>query len=158
MAPHSATPAWYLKIPPPIWMFAMLLAAYATQRSFAWAQIVYFRSLPLAALLTVAGISLAVWGRTSFAVAGTEVIPTSATNKKLVTNGPFRFTRNPMYSGLVLASLGIALYPGTLPFFLVPILLFLICNVLFIPFEEAKMQRQFNDQYTDYLHRVRRWI
>jgi protein-S-isoprenylcysteine O-methyltransferase Ste14 len=158
MAPPSATPAWYLKIPPPIWMFALLLVAYATQRSFAWAQIVYFRSLPLAALLTVAGISLAVWGRTTFAVAGTEVIPASATNKKLVTNGPFRFTRNPMYSGLVLVSLGIALYAGTPPFFLVPILLFLLCNVVFIPFEEAKMQRQFNDQYTDYLHRVRRWI
>ena len=136
----------------------MLLAAYGMQRSFAWAQIVYFRSLPLAALLTAAGIFLAVWGRTSFAVAGTEIIPASATNKKLVTSGPFRFTRNPMYSGLILASLGIAMFPGTLPFFLVPVLLFLLCNFLFIPFEEAKMQRQFNDQYTDYLHRVRRWI
>ena len=136
----------------------MLLAAYGMQRSFVWAQIVYFRSLPMAAVLTVAGISLAAWGRTTFAVAGTEVIPASATNKKLVTNGPFRFTRNPMYSGLILASLGIALFPGTLPFFLVPVLLFLLCNFVFIPFEQAKMQRQFGNQYTDYLHRVRRWI
>jgi protein-S-isoprenylcysteine O-methyltransferase Ste14 len=158
MAPHSATPAWYLKIPPPIWMFVMLLVAYATQRSFAWAQIVYFRSLPLAILLTVAGIFLAAWGRSTFAAAGTEIIPTSPSNKILVTKGPFRFTRNPMYSGLVLASLGVALYPGTLPFFAVPVLLFLICNFVFIPFEEAKMQRQFSDQYTDYLRRVRRWI
>jgi protein-S-isoprenylcysteine O-methyltransferase Ste14 len=158
MAPPAATPAWYLKIPPPIWMLAMLLAAYAMQRSFAWAQIVYFRSLPFAAVLTVAGIFLAAWGRTSFAAAGTEIIPASATNKKLVTSGPFRATRNPMYLGLLLVSLGIALYAGTRAFFLVPILLFLLCNFIFIPFEEAKMQRQFNDQYTDYLHRVRRWI
>jgi len=158
MAPPNAIPAWYLKIPPPIWMFAMLLADYATQRSFAWAQIVYFRSLPLAILLTVAGIFLAAWGRTTFAAAGTEIIPTSVSNKTLVTGGPFRFTRNPMYAGLILASLGIAYFPGTLPFFVVPVLLFLICNVLFIPFEEAKMQRQFSDQYTDYLRRVRRWI
>ena len=49
-------------------------------------------------------------------------------------------------------------YPGTLPFFLVPVLLFLICNFVFIPFEEAKMQRQFSNQYTEYLGRVRRWI
>lgn len=139
-------------------MFAMLLVAYATQRSFAWAQIVYFRSLPLAILLTVAGIFLAAWGRSTFAAAGTEIIPTSPSNKILVTKGPFRFTRNPMYSGLVLASLGVALYPGTLPFFAVPVLLFLICNFVFIPFEEAKMQRQFSDQYTDYLRRVRRWM
>ena len=55
-------------------------------------------------------------------------------------------------------SLGIALYPGTLPFLAVPVLVFLLCNFAFIPFEEAKMQRQFNDQYTDYIRRVRRWI
>jgi protein-S-isoprenylcysteine O-methyltransferase Ste14 len=158
MASPDDTPAWYLKIPPPIWVLAMLLAAYAMQRNFVWAQIVYFRSLPLAILLTAAGIFLAAWGRTTFAAAGTEIIPTSATNKILVTHGPFRFTRNPMYSGLIVASLGIALFFGTLPFFILPVLLFLLCNVLFIPFEEAKMQRQFHGQYTDYLRRVRRWI
>ena len=136
----------------------MLLAAYGMQRSFAWAQMVYFRSLPLAILLTVLGVFLAAWGRSTFAAAGTEIIPASATNRKLVTSGPFRFTRNPMYSGLILTSLGIALFPGTLPFFLVPVLLFLLCNFVFIPFEQAKMQRQFGDQYTEYLGRVRRWI
>ena len=151
-------PSWIVKIPPPIWTLAMLIGAYAMQRSFSWAQIVYFSSLPLAILLVAFGIFLAAWGRSTFAAAGTEIIPASTINKKLVTNGPFRFTRNPMYSGLVLASLGIAFYAGTLPFFLVPILLFLLCNAVFIPFEEAKMQRQFSVQYTDYLRRVRRWI
>ena len=136
----------------------MLLTAYAMQRGFAWAAIVYFSSLPLATLLIAAGIFLAAWGRSTFAAAGTEIIPASATNKKLVTSGPFRFTRNPMYLGVSVLSLGIAVYAGTLPFFAVPILLFLLCNFVFIPFEEAKMQRQFSAQYTDYLRRVRRWI
>ena len=158
MPRSSATPQWYLKIPPPIWMFAMLLAAYAVQRSFDWAQIIYFSSLSLATLLIAAGIFLAAWGRSTFAAAGTEIIPASATNKKLVTSGPFRFTRNPMYLGVSTLTLGIAFYAGTLPFFAVPILLFLLCNVVFIPFEEAKMRRQFNDQYTEYRRRVRRWI
>ena len=136
----------------------MLLAAYAMQRSFAWAGIIYFSSLSLATLLIAAGIFLAAWGRSAFAAAGTEIIPASATNKKLVTSGPFRFTRNPMYLGVSVLNLGIAFYAGTLPFFAVPILLFLLCNVVFIPFEEAKMQRQFNDQYAEYCRRVRRWI
>ena len=136
----------------------MLLAAYAMQRSFAWAQFVYLHSLPIAILWTVAGILLAAWGRNSFAAAGTEIMPASPSNKILVTHGPFRFTRNPMYTGLVLASAGIALFFGTLPFLIVPVLLFHICNFLFIPFEEAKMRRQFNDQYTEYRRRVRRWI
>jgi protein-S-isoprenylcysteine O-methyltransferase Ste14 len=40
----------------------------------------------------------------------------------------------------------------------VSVLMFFLCNNVFVPFEEAKMQRQFCDQYTDYLARVRRWI
>jgi len=156
-APRS-NPPWIVKIPPPVWALAMLLAAYTMQRGFAWAGIVYFSSLPLAIVLAAIGIGLAVWGRLTFAAAGTEIIPASATNKKLVTIGPFRFTRNPMYLGLSTLSLGIAFYAGTLPFFAIPILLFVLCNFVFIPFEEAKMQRQFNDQYTEYLRRVRRWI
>jgi protein-S-isoprenylcysteine O-methyltransferase Ste14 len=93
-----------------------------------------------------------------FAAAGTEIMPTSPTNKALVTRGPFGFTRNPMYSSLILVTLGIALYFGTLPFFAVPALLFLLTNFVFIPFEEKKMLRQFGHQYTDYCARVRRWL
>ena len=77
-------------------------------------------------------------------------------NRKMA--GPFRYTRNPMYSGLVMIALGFAFYFGTLPFYVVPVLLFLLCNFSFIPFEEAKMQRQFGDQFTDYLRGVRRWV
>ena len=154
----TATPHWYLKIPPPIWALAMLVAAYGLERSFTWADLVYVRSLAGAVVLAAAGIGLAVWAVRTFAVAGTELEPASATNKALVTNGPFRFTRNAMYLGLVLLTAAIALYMGTLPFFAVPLLLFLVCDRIFIPFEEAKMQRQHGAPYTDYIGRVRRWI
>jgi len=136
----------------------MLIAAFALERSFAWASIVTLRSLLLAIAIAATGIALAIWGERMFAAAGTEILPASPSNKKLVTSGPFRFTRNPMYLGLILVTLGIAFYAGTLPFFAVPVLVFFLCNKLFIPFEEAKMQRQFTDRYTDYLRRVRRWI
>ena len=151
-------PAWYLKLPPPVWTLAMLLCAWLLERSFDWAGIVYFRSLPLAVISALAGIGLAVWAARTFAAAGTELNPTSPANKQLVTRGPFRLTRNPMYLGLVLVSLGIAFYAGTLPFFAVPLLVFLVCNRAFIPFEEAKMQRQFDRQFADYTRRTRRWL
>jgi len=136
----------------------MLIAAYAIQHNAVGVAVYVFQSAPLAIVFIVAGIALAVWGERTFAAAGTEIMPASATNKKLVTDGPFRFTRNPMYSGLILASLGVAFYFGTLPFFVVPVLVFLLCNFVFIPFEEAKMLRQHSDQYTEYLARVRRWV
>ncbi len=156
--PQSAPLNWIVKIPPPIWTFAMLLIAYACEATFAWASLVYVRSITLASLFAVAGIGLALWAERIFAAAGTEIMPASPTNNALVVRGPFGFTRNPMYSGLILVSLGIALYFGTLPFFAVPILLFLLTNFVFIPFEEKKMLRQFGDQYTEYLGRVRRWL
>ena len=149
-------PSWHLQIPPPIWGLTMLLLAYGADRLLASS--VVFRSALLSVLMGAAGLVLSVWGERTFAAAGTEVLPASPTNKKLVTHGPFRYTRNPMYSGLVLMALGFAFYFGTIAFYAVPVLLFVLCNFSFIPFEEAKMQRQFGDQYTDYLRRVRRWV
>ena len=153
-----AIPNWFLKLRPPFWALAMLLIAYGLERSFACAALVYARSLTNAILMATAGVALAVWGARVFAALGTEIAPASVLNKRLVTVGPFRFTRNPMYLGLVLAMVGVAFYMGTLPFFVVPVLVFLLCNLVFIPFEEAKMLRQHGNPYTDYLQRVRRWI
>ena len=135
---------------------AMLLLAYGADR---WiASSVVFRSVPLSVLTGAGGLLLSGWGERTFAAAGTEVLPASPANKTLVTHGPFRYTRNPMYLGLVMMAFGFAFFFGTIPFYVVPLLLFLLCNFAFIPFEEGKMQRQFGAQYTDYLRRVRRWI
>jgi len=155
-APTS--PRWYLKLPPPFWALSFLLIAYGLERSYPWAAQIYARSLTNAILIGVAGLALAAWSIAAFAAAGTEIAPASKSNKKLVTGGPFRFTRNPMYLGLVLALVGVAFFMGTLPFFAVPVLVFLICDLVFIPYEEAKMQRQHVHPYTDYRARVRRWI
>lgn len=156
MSAVAPQPNWHLKIPPPIWGIAMLLVAYAA--GWILGSPVTFRSTPLAVVIGVLGFLLGGWGERTFAWEDTDIMPASPTNKKLVTRGPFRYTRNPMYSGLVMMALGFAFYFGTLPFYAVPVLLFLLCNFSFIPFEEAKMQRQFGDQYTDYLRRVRRWV
>ena len=156
MDTHPVQPSWHLKIPPPIWGVGMLLVAFLVDRFIGTPM--EFRSTPLAVLVGAGGLLLAGWGERTFAAEGTDILPASPTNKKLVTRGPFRYTRNPMYLGLVLMALGFALYFGTTAFYVVPALLFVLCNFSFIPFEEAKMQRQFGDQYTDYLRRVRRWV
>jgi protein-S-isoprenylcysteine O-methyltransferase Ste14 len=76
----------------------------------------------------------------------------------LVVDGPYRYTRNPMYLGLVLVTLGIAIWVGAWPMFLVPIATFATANWAHIPFEEAKMRRQFAAAYDEYVGRVRRWL
>jgi len=78
--------------------------------------------------------------------------------RKLVARGPYRFTRNPMYLGLVILSAGIAVWVGTWPFLLAPIAVFATVNWVHIPFEEAKMSRQFGEEFDSYVRKVRRWV
>ena len=99
-----------------------------------------------------------VWAFALFRREDTEINPTSPANRKLVTCGPYQFTRNPMYLGLVALSLGIAVWIGSWPMFMAPFAVFATVNWVHIPFEEAKMRRQFGAAYDDYVARVRRWV
>jgi protein-S-isoprenylcysteine O-methyltransferase Ste14 len=136
----------------------MLILAYGLEHNFGWATATLAHSLPLAIAIGALGSCSAAWAVLSFLSVGTEIEPASKANKNLVTRGPFGVTRNPMYLGLILMTLGIAFYRGTASFFLVPVSVALVCNFIFIPFEEAKMQSQYGDLFTEYRAKVRRWI
>lgn len=84
-------------------------------------------------------------------------MPASQANSKLVTHGPFRYTRNPMYSGLLLAMLAVTFYFGTWPFYAAVAVLFAVIRTLFIPFEEAKMECQYGAAFREYKSCTRRW-
>jgi protein-S-isoprenylcysteine O-methyltransferase Ste14 len=147
-----------LNVPPPLWSLAYVLAATALSYWAGWPRVPGLPLVPLAVLLIVAGVALSATGGVLFRREGTELNPASTTNRKLVTGGPFRFTRNPMYLGLVIATLGIAFWVGAWPMFLAPIAAFVTTNWVHIPFEEAKMRRQFGAEFDAYVSRVRRWI
>jgi protein-S-isoprenylcysteine O-methyltransferase Ste14 len=147
-----------LKLPPPIWGLIYLIAAGAVSWLYPWRAIVDLRVLWLGIILIVLGFGLSFSAAMLFRRKGTEINPTSEGNKLLVVEGPFRFSRNPMYAGLVTFTLGIAFCAGSLPVFAVPVLVFATANWAHIPFEEAKMRRQFGTAFDDYAHGVRRWI
>ena len=147
-----------VNLPPPVWTLVYLIIAGVLSAFYPWKAIVDLTFIPLGALLIVLGVASAFWAAGIFRREGTEINPTSPENKKLVVRGPFRLTRNPMYLGLVLASLGIAFCVGSLPMFAVPLLVFATANWAHIPFEEAKMRRQFGDAFDDYTRRTPRWL
>jgi protein-S-isoprenylcysteine O-methyltransferase Ste14 len=105
----------------------------------------------------VAGISLAVWGNRQFSHAGTTVNPFEEAST-LVTSGPFRVSRNPMYLGMVLVLLGTALLLRELAPFLIPFLFAWLIASRFIRHEENRLHAQFGDAYAAYARRVRRWL
>ena len=107
--------------------------------------------------LTVAGAVLAFAGLGIFKRARTTTVPFE-TPSRLITNGPYRFTRNPMYVGLTLTYLGVAALQMQLwPVLLLPLLSIYVDRVV-IPVEEASLRDVFGDAYQHYCARVRRWI
>lgn len=80
--------------------------------------------------------------------------PTTA----LVTTGPYRFSRNPIYLGFLLIFLGFTLLAGTLwGLLLSPFLVGTVTRSI-IHAEEFYLRRKFKDEYSRYLGRVRQWI
>ena len=76
----------------------------------------------------------------------------------LLTTGVFSFSRNPMYLGMVLILLGVALLLGSLsPFIIVP-LFAIAMDRIFVNSEETILARRFGDQWKIYQANVRRWL
>ncbi|HEX5214566.1 MAG TPA: isoprenylcysteine carboxylmethyltransferase family protein [Vicinamibacterales bacterium] len=108
-------------------------------------------------VLVGAGFLLMLWGITTFVSARTAVMPMSPA-RAIVITGPYCFTRNPMYVGLTIAYVGIALLVNmawplvTLPAVLIALRLFVIAR------EERHLRHAFPDAYAAYCARVRRWL
>ena len=113
----------------------------------------------LAVLPCGVGIALIVAARRAFRSAGTTWLPSDpAGTTRLVTSGVFRFSRNPMYLGMLLVLLGLA-FALSSPLALAltaPFVLYL--NRFQIRPEERALSAAFGDGYRDYAERVRRWL
>jgi protein-S-isoprenylcysteine O-methyltransferase Ste14 len=107
--------------------------------------------------LFAVGAVIAGWGLVLFRMAKTTTVPGKLSGR-LVTWGPYRFTRNPMYVGLVLAYLGEAgLLKQIWPVVVLPLTVAYL-NWTVIPVEEVKLEEAFHDEYELYRLRVRRWF
>jgi len=107
--------------------------------------------------LIVLGILLPVWGARVFKQHKTNLIPYKKPDS-MVTTGPFKFTRNPMYLGMILLLAGIAVVIGTTLAPLFPLVFFAVANWWYIPFEENRMAEAFGDDFDGYKASVRRWL
>jgi protein-S-isoprenylcysteine O-methyltransferase Ste14 len=108
------------------------------------------------ALLTF-GLVLALSCVRMFLTARTTIIP-HGTASKLLTAGPYRFTRNPMYVSLVLIYVGVAgILIQVWPLLVLPLPIAIV-NSIVIPFEETRLRETFGDAFEQYCAGVRRWL
>lgn len=101
------------------------------------------------------GLCLAGAGR--FFRRGNKLMPTP-TGRTLVTDGVFRLSRNPMYLGMALILVGLAITAGSATVWLVPPVFVVVIDRQLIRREEAMLAAQFGTDYDDYRRRVRRWV
>jgi protein-S-isoprenylcysteine O-methyltransferase Ste14 len=88
---------------------------------------------------------------------GTSIKPYESPSL-LVTSGLFKFSRNPLYLGMVIALFGVSIFLGSISPFIFSILFIIIVDRYFIPIEEEKLERNFGKEFNEYKKKVRRWI
>jgi protein-S-isoprenylcysteine O-methyltransferase Ste14 len=147
------------RVPPPAVMLLAALVVWGLRRAYPemgvfipGRRIVYGTLLALGLLVAVAGV-------VQFRRARTTVNPMKPdTASALVTDGIYRFTRNPMYAGDALILLGIVVFFSN-PLGLAGVALFIAwMSLLQIPAEERALRARFGEAYDAYCRRVRRWI
>jgi len=108
-------------------------------------------------LLLAGGLVVSIQAILSFRRARTSVMPNRPA-RRLVTHGPYRFSRNPMYMSLTMQGLGLSFLVNTLwsVLFLFPGLVALY--FLVVRSEERYLGKTFGEEYAAYRSRVRRWL
>jgi protein-S-isoprenylcysteine O-methyltransferase Ste14 len=111
----------------------------------------------LGIVLIILGLAMGIAGAATFQRARTNPWAFVEADK-LVTSGPYGFTRNPMYLGLGVALTGVSLLLGSLSSLLVVPVFVVVADRWFIAFEERMLKRKFGGAFDTYRANVRRWI
>ena len=151
---RGAMSALEAKVPPPVLVALLAATVWLLPRAFE----------PSAALssagvaLVVAGLGINSWPKVLLRRAGTSISPVRpALASALVTQGPYRFSRNPMYLGYALALVGWSAWLAQ-PWGLLAVAIFVayITRYQILP-EERHLSSRFPAQYAAYSRAVRRW-
>jgi protein-S-isoprenylcysteine O-methyltransferase Ste14 len=146
-----------VRIPPPLIYVAVFVTGLVLERFFPVLVLPKIPSRVVAVLCITLGVTMAVWSVGLFRRERTSFVPIKPTTT-LVIYGPYHFTRNPMYLGLVCVYVGLALWFGVFwALILVPVVMVLLQQYVIIR-EEQYLEQKFGDEYLRYKAGVRRWI
>lgn len=147
----------YMFIPPPLLLLIAVALSYLVSLMFpalgyndASFTIVGFTLIPV-------GILLVLWAGNTLRQHKTTTHPRKKPSK-LVDAGPYSWSRNPIYLGFLLVSLGTALLFANVLAFVGPIIFFGFISTFIIPFEEDMLRKGFGKSYASYKSRIRRWV
>jgi protein-S-isoprenylcysteine O-methyltransferase Ste14 len=144
-----------VRVPPPVMVGLVLAAAWLLQRGI---PVPLGPPLPeLGALVIFAALGLLGWAVLVLVKAGNDPRPDKP-DAALVEAGPFRFSRNPIYLGFLVAVAGFALRWGDLWGWIALLVSHLVLDRLVVAREEAYLATRFGEAFAAYRGRVRRWL
>ena len=142
---------------PPLLLLAALATMLAPHMLLPLPPLLLFPWRAPGAVFGTAGVALVLWAGTIFTRVGTAIHPL-ARSSFLVRSGPFRFSRNPIYLGMVLILTGSTLGLGSAtPWLIIPVFIGALAQQV-IAGEERKLTAEFGAEYLEYCTRVRRWL
>ena len=112
----------------------------------------------LGILLFLIGLFVLLHCIIRFAVVGRGTLSPIDPTKKLVTSGIYRYSRNPMYLGVLTTLIGEALFFKSYHLGIYLLIMALIFNFFILVVEEPRLQEDFGDEYSHYRNKVRRWL
>ena len=111
----------------------------------------------LGLILILSGISLVFVSFRFMRKMKTTFIP-DGTPEILISSGPFRFSRNPIYLGMLTILVGVAFLMSSLSAIIIALVFGIIINFTWIAHEEKKLHELFSEDWENYSSKVRRWI
>ena len=145
------------KIMPPTYFFIFLMIAVLIHFVLPILQLINYPLNWSGLLFILAGGILNIWTDRLFKKNNTTVKP-NETPTSLIKNGPFKFSRNPMYLGMEFLLIGVGLILGSVTSFVGAVLFPLTMELKFIRQEEKIMEEKFGDKFETYKKKVARWI
>ena len=145
------------KLLPPVYFLAALALAVLASFLFPFPVLIPPAARIAGLLPVVVGIALNLAADRQFKRRGTTVKPFQRSSA-LITDGVFRWSRNPMYLGMVLIVAGIALLEGTAIAWVGVAALAIIFDQAFIRREERMLEETFGAEFEAYTRRARRWL
>ena len=111
----------------------------------------------LGAMVFILALALVAWAIVTITRAGSNV-PTNLPITTIVASGPYRFTRNPIYLGMFLGLIGLAIAFDNLWLLMMLVPFALVIRYGVVARKETYLERKFGDVYRRYHTRVRRWL
>jgi protein-S-isoprenylcysteine O-methyltransferase Ste14 len=155
----SDLPPPAVNFPPPLLYLGMILFGWFLDYVLQLPEIPLSATLQqvLGALVVLLGIAINIPAVLKFKANDENVIPWTG-SEKIIVSGIYRFTRNPMYLGMSLISLGIATWAGSYAMVGTALLASVIIDRFVIVREEYYLEKRFGQSYADYKSQVRRWL